>query len=281
MDTKHFAETYNKLLGQLWHKGTDEINERTGTNIKTLRGGTSFKVDLETGRLPVAGNRKYWPKIAAVETAWQIMGTQDPTWIVEKAPKLWSNFVEDGKLKTAYGYRWRHHFGRDQLSLAIHALNRDPSNRQIWVQAWDPAVDGLGEPDQPKNIPCPIGFSLSVVGEELHMSLFIRSSDVFVGLPYDVMGYAMTLDAIAATMELKPGTMHVTLAHPHIYGAHYEYVEQCLKDRTRYAEDIEQPLPNWTIPEIAMEPDRYVEFVNRGANRMDQHDYSPLPELIL
>ena len=94
MQAKSFHEAYRGLLSELMNHGVTEVNERTKTEIKMLQGAHSFKLDLSDGRLPVAGNRRYYPHVAAAETAWQFMGTKDPTFILGKAPKLWSKFLE-------------------------------------------------------------------------------------------------------------------------------------------------------------------------------------------
>jgi thymidylate synthase len=290
-----FHAAYRNLLTELHHHGVEELNQRTKVKIKMLQGGHSFKLDLSDCKVPVAGNRRYWPHIAAAEVAWQFMGTRNPEFILRQAPKLWSKFVEDGELKTAYGYRWREAFGRDQLDLAMKALTDDPSNRQVWMQAWDPRTDGLGQPGQPKNIPCPIGFTLGRDKNKVHMSLFIRSSDVFVGLPYDVMCYALTLDAICASMGLVPGTLHVTLAHPHIYEPHWKMVQACVTgefdsndwdgkkrfgDRSSWSSDVEPAMPGMTIEHILSAPDGYVEHVKRLSARVGYNPWNPMPEVI-
>ena len=284
MRTETFNYHYRGLLEEIHRYGEFEINARTGVGIYMLEGGHSFKLDLSDGKLPVAGNRKYFPRVAAAETAWQFLGTQDPDWILKVAPKLWSNFVEDGKLKTAYGYRWREHFGRDQLALAIEELANNPTNRQLYVSAWDPATDGLGTPNQPKNIPCPVGFSVSRIENNIHMSVFIRSSDVFVGLPYDVMGYALTLDAIAASIDCSSGTLHVTLAHPHYYDPHAQFVEDCLIGDHKvwaFPDTIEPDLPYMSMGTIVANPDRYMDLVARLTKDVIQQDWNPLPTLVL
>lgn len=271
-----FAEEYRELLISCVHGGTQEINSRTGVLIRMVEGGYSFKLDLSDGKLPVAGNRRYWPHLAAAETAWQFMGTQDPTWILSQAPKIWQDFVEEGKLKTAYGYRWREHFGRDQLELAMEELQNNPTNRQLFISAWDPAADGLGGP-QPKNIPCPLGFSLTRTGDKVHCSVFIRSSDIFVGLPYDVMGYSLTLAAIAKSVGCVPGTLHVTLAHPHVYEPHFEAIYTCI-GRLHHWETEEPELPLWSVEQIAAHPDTYVENVRHRP--FPRHRWNPMPELV-
>ena len=89
-----FSQTYRQLLNDLVCSPHEELNKRTGSRIKLLLGGQSFKISLANGRLPVVGNRAYFPHIAAAETAWQLMGTKDPAFILKHAPKLWSKFVE-------------------------------------------------------------------------------------------------------------------------------------------------------------------------------------------
>lgn len=278
-------EAYRSLINGLYHRSYYEVNARTGVGISVLRGGQSFKLNLSRGKLPVPGNRRYFPHIAATEVAWQFMGTKDPSWIVKHAPKLWSKFVEDGELKAAYGYRWKHHFGRDQLGLMIQALRDDPTNRQLFISSWDPATDGLGSPNQPMNIPCPVGFSVTAGDGALHMSVFVRSSDVFVGLPYDVMSYALTLDAISMSVGIKPGTLHFTLAHAHSYEPHAQMIEDCIFDsspgRSGWITDCEPRLPGWSVEMIEADPDGYRNHVKTLAGFVKQHEWNPLPEVVV
>lgn len=306
MNSKSFHEAYRWLLSELMNHGVTEENARTRTKIKMLQGAHSFKLDLTDGRLPIAGNRRYYPHIAAAETAWQFMGTKDPTFIVGKAPKLWSKFVEmetthvgtvstqKEVLKTAYGFRWRKAFGRDQIALACDELMNNPTNRQLFISAWDPSSDGLGG-EQPKNIPCPVGFTVSRFRDDLHMSVFIRSSDVFVGLPYDVMCYSLTADAIAATVGIRPASLHVTLAHPHLYEPHWKATHACLGSSiwdsyadkkefegasTTWPSNVSPNLPGWNIAMIEEQPDAYVDVVKQLARRTRQNSWDPMPELI-
>jgi thymidylate synthase len=281
-------EAYKTLLSLIWNFGVEEFNERTKTKIRALPGGYAFKLDLSNGRLPVAGNRRYWPKVAAAEVAWQFMGTKSPDFIMKHAPKIWGDFIENGELRTAYGYRWMKHFGRDQIEMALDQLRNNPTNRQLYVTAWDPSSDGLGGPDQPKNIPCPVGFAISHLAGQLHLSLFIRSSDVFVGLPYDVMGYAFLLDAFAASCGKRPGTLHVTMAHPHIYDPHREMVHQCLHSGTALAEahnvwtkNVAPQLPAWSIEKIKEDPEGYIEQVKVLSQRVDFNPWNPMPPVIV
>lgn len=281
---KSLNTVYRSLLSTIWNKGITEVNSRTGVTILVLPGGYSFKL-IPSGYLPVPSNRRYSPHIAAAETAWQFMGTQDPKFILEHAPKLWTKFVEEGKIKTAYGWRWRKAFHRDQIKLMLDELQHNPSNRQLFILAWDPFTDGLGG-EQPKNVPCPVGFSIHRINNSLHMSVFIRSSDVFVGLPYDIMSYSLTLDAIAASIDCKPGSLHITLAHAHIYEPQWRFTDACLNGPPDNDEDVRraskiwpescQPtLPAWPINRILSHPKEYCDTVKTLSNRTTRNSWNP------
>ncbi|UYA99043.1 thymidylate synthase [Xanthomonas phage vB_Xar_IVIA-DoCa10] len=286
-----FYDTYGALIA--WALSSPiEANERTGTRVRVGRGGVAFRVDLSDGLLPTIGFRKTFPKSAAAEVAWYVLGSQDAAFITKYAP-LWDKFVEAisypvyeddvfiGRssfkgVKSAYGYRWRRHFGRDQIRLAVEALRKDPSDRRVYVSAWDPAEDGLGEQGQ-KNVPCPTSFTFSITGGELHSSLFLRSSDLFVGLPYDVMGHALLMDAVAHELGIRPGVMHVSLAHAHLYDAHWDMAGQMLH------QDPVLPklqLPGWKLSQIEQHPDDYVVRYAEEAKQLTWPAFSPKPEVI-
>lgn len=279
-----FYDTWAALLVWAMTSGTIEENKRTGSRIKVGRGGTSFRVDLSDGILPTAGFRKMFPKSAAAEVAWFLSGTRDVEFIRKYAP-LWDKFVEPiwekGRtyegIAAAYGHRWREHFGRDQLITAINALSADPSDRRCVVVAWDPAHDGNGAKGQ-KNVPCPMAFTLSVSDGELHSSMFIRSSDLFVGLPYDVMGHALLMDAIAATLRLKCGVMHFTLAHAHLYESHWRMAEECLM---RPPVVPAMPMPGFNIQQIIKAPDDYVMRVVQETVQYVWPEFNPRPDVVV
>lgn len=278
-----FYDIYGALMSWILTSGIEEKNARTGHRVKVGRGGTSFRLDLADGLLPTAGFRKLFPKSAAAEVAWFLMGTRDVAFIRKYAP-LWDKFVEpiwekgqtfDG-IAAAYGYRWRTHFGRDQLIEAVNALSADPSDRRCVVVAWDPAHDGNGAKGQ-KNVPCPMAYTLSVTNGELHSSLLIRSSDVFVGLPYDVMGHAYLMDAIAASLRVKLGVMHITLAHPHLYEDHWDMAAQSLQQAPVVPK---LQLPGFNLQQIIKAPDDYVERVGAEAKAVEWPSFNPKPFIV-
>lgn len=271
-----FRLTYEELLWKLLRRGKEELNERTGHRILALP-PVSFNLDLSSHDLPVCGLRRLHPRTAAAEVAWFLSGDRDVSWL-RKYARIWDKFTEaDGQtIHAAYGYRWRHAFGRDQLALALDALSDNSSDRRIYVANWDPREDGLGAEGQ-KNVPCPLGFTLSVLDGQLNSQLTLRSSDVFVGLPYDVMGHALLMDAIAADLGVELGTMGVALAHPHLYDVHYGMAEEAMA--TQWSESTLR-MPGLSTQTILRDRDGYVGVLKSLSGRVDWPAYNPLPEVV-
>jgi thymidylate synthase len=271
-----FADIYRNLL--LWALNSpEEANGRTARKVRVGRGGTSFRLDLSDEMLPTCGLRKTFPKSAAAEVAWYLSGVQDVTWMRQHAP-FWDKFVEaDGKtIKSAYGYRWREHFGRDQIQLAIDALKSDPSDRRVYVSAWDPADDGLGEVGQ-RNVPCPVAFNFHVQGGELHSTMTLRSSDIFVGLPYDVMGHALLMASMAASIGVRLGVMQVAICHAHLYEDHYGMAEEAVTQRAVVPELY---MPRWTVEEVETRMDAYVGMMVAAQNHHEWPAFNPRPSVV-
>lgn len=275
----NLTDVYCQILTDIDAQGSYERNERTGRLLKVFPGGKSFRIGFSGKRLPVIGLRKLYPKTAAAELAWFIQGTRGVAWLQNHCG-IWDAFVEDDgvTIDAAYGFRWRAHFGRDQLGMAIARLKEDPSCRRVMVSAWDPAEDGLGEPS--KNVPCPTHFTLSIIGGELHSSLFLRSSDVFVGLPYDLMTHSLLLDAIAVELGVLKGSLHVTLAHAHIYDSHLNMMTQITRGRQR-GSTVYLASPEVSVTQILEDPDGYVASVAQLAQRLEFPRWNPRPELVI
>lgn len=262
-----FDDQYIALLRRIMNEGYIEYNNRTKTEIKALPQRTL--VFNLINHVPVVGARKIFPHVAAAELAWTLQGTQDTTFI-KKYSKMWTQFEDEpNKVMTAYGYRWRTQFNRDQLMDAIEALKKDRSNRQIWVTAWDAAEDGLLNIGKYKNMPCIIGFMLNTIGNKLNMTVVIRSSDTIVGLPYDTMMYAFLLCALSKSIGVPTGKLFIVLNHAHIYKSHYELAYRMIGSYEKYTilkRPIDQefvpqsiPLPQHSIEQILANPDDYVE----------------------
>ena len=260
-------------------RGVRQVNQRTGVGVRTVPGGAALKVNLSSRHLPTIRTRRMFPKTPAAEVAWFLSGRKSTEWL-SKYTKIWAKFADkDGDVANAYGWRWREHFGRDQLRAMVRLLAADPSSRHALVSTWDPAIDGLGTPS--RATPCPAFFQLGVTGESLHMCLYMRSSDVMVGLPYDIMGFSLLLDAVAASLSLLNGTLTVFIANAHVYDVHMDAAAQLLKNVVRVDSYQDPLLPAWTLDDIRRAPDQYVNWVAASTSGLDQPTFSPKLEVVL
>ncbi|QDH84303.1 putative thymidylate synthase [Achromobacter phage vB_AxyS_19-32_Axy16] len=286
----NFAKQYRHIIKGMID-GTNIVeqhNERTGEIVRTMPGGLSWGFWIANRMAPTIDLRRTYIKTAAAECAWFAQGTQDTSWI-KKHCKIWEKFEEpvgfaflDGQshemmgVKNAYGYRYRNHFGRDQLQDAINALQMDPSSRQIYISAWDPASDGLLNRGE-KNVPCPAAFTLNVLNGQLHSSYFLRSSDLFVGLPYDMLTHSLLVTAMADSLGIQPGYISVLIGHAHMYKKHQEMAMEALKYQD------EAPLiymEKFPLAAIEAEPDDFVAHYQVADSRASHPQYSCRPEVV-
>ncbi len=220
-----FDTIYQNLIKKIMEEGIEELNERTGHKIKILPGLT-FQIDVEKEGFPILTLRKNPIKSPIAEQVWFITGDKN-TEFLRKYTKMWDQFIEeDGTITSAYGYRWRHHFGRDQLGQLIKHLKEEPHSRQGVVITWDPADDGLYgtnlKATYKKNAPCPFAFTVNIVGGRLHLHNIIRSNDMMLGCPFDTFGFSLLMYTLAQKLEVRPGIYTHTISNAHIYDTHYE-----------------------------------------------------------
>ena len=283
-----FAQLYTALLTRFVRGlGTETgVNERTSAEIHFIPEGLTMNFPVEH-LLPTISARRTFPRTAAVEAMWIMSGSPSLGRLHAHKVKIWDKFTdEDGDVSTAYGWRYRNYFHRDQLAMAIKHLAEQPTSRQVWISAWDPGRDGLGDKPLP-NFPCPVGFNLHLSKGGLHSTLVMRSSDVFVGLPYDVMGHAYLLAAIAASIDIEMDvlSMQVVLAHPHLYDCHMDMAREALTQERSYLRTAMEPwirLPRWSTRRLVRYHKDYITAVERELSEVSTWpSYHCKPEVVL
>ncbi|MEN9614074.1 MAG: hypothetical protein RLZZ347_381 [Candidatus Parcubacteria bacterium] len=223
-----FDEIYQNLVQNIMKNGIAEVNQRTGHETKAIP-GVSFSIDLEKDGFPLLTLRKIPVKMFVAEQIWFISGARKPEDFLRDYTKIWDEFTNPGDVVTvAYGYRWRKHFGRDQLGKLVALLEKEPSSRQGVVITWDPTSDGLGGATK-KNVPCLFAFTVNIIGGRLNLHNVIRSNDVMLGFPSDVAGFSLLLCILAQRLGVKPGMYTHSISNAHIYDTHYPGAEELLK----------------------------------------------------
>lgn len=117
------------------------------------------------------------PIFHLMESIWMLAGRRDVAF-VEQYNKNMKNFSDDGvNFNAAYGWRWRQHFGHDQIIDVIELLRKEPRTRQAVVQMWD--THDLYKRTVDKA--CNTQIVFQVRNDELHMTVFNRSNDLWWG----------------------------------------------------------------------------------------------------
>ena len=265
-----FDTTYQNLLKDIMARGFAETNERTGHETKALPGLT-FSHDIERDGFPVLTLRKIPTKIFIAEQLWFISGARKPADFLRDFTKIWDDFTNPGDVVTvAYGYRWRKHFGRDQLGKLVELLKKEPSSRHGVVVTWDPSSDGLGGINK-SNVPCPFTFTVGILGGKLHLHNVVRSNDMILGFPHDVAGFALLQCVLAQELGVKPGVYTHTISNAHVYDIHYAAAEEII-NRTNEHKNITITLPQNSFSRAEKKDPKLVEEIFQNINSQ----YSPM-----
>jgi thymidylate synthase len=117
--------------------------------------------------------------------------------------------------------------GKDQLMEAVHLIKDNPESRRIIISLWNP-----NELDEESTLlpPCP-AFYQFFANEDgmLHLNLYQRSCDTFLGVPYNTAQDALFLCMMAQVTGRKPGVFNHMFGDAHIYLNHLDQVNQQLE----------------------------------------------------
>lgn len=259
-----FDAIYKNLIRRIMEEGIEEFNERTGHKTRSLPGLT-FQTDIEKDGFPVLTLRKNPIKSPIAEQVWFITGDKN-TEFLRRYTKMWDEFIEeDGTITSAYGYRWKHHFGRDQIGGLVELLQKDPSSRHGVIITWDPKDDGYGGTPK-KNVPCPYTFTVNIIGGRLNLHNIIRSNDMMLGCPFDTFGFSLLMCTLAQKLGVRPGIYTHSISNAHIYDIHYDGALELIKRENDH--------PN-IFPKL---PDQiYDRSLNKDENIVDEIYQSFVP----
>ena len=241
---------YLDLLNLVLNNG-ELANNRTGIASYNYF-GTQSRYDLKYG-FPLLTTKKIHFKSVLHELLWFISGSTNIKYLVDHDIRIWnewpyekykksssyqnesieefiekikkdSNFAKTwGELGPVYGHQWRDFDGIDQLQNAIKEIKTNPSSRRIIVSAWNPRdIKDMLLP------PCHTLFQFFVQNNKLHLQLYQRSADLFLGVPFNIASYALLLMIVADICKLEPGTFIHTIGVAHIYENHLLQVKQQL-----------------------------------------------------
>ncbi len=265
-----FDQTYQQILRKIFTKGIKETSGLQKVETCSLP-GIHFTHDIEKDGFPLLTLRKAPIKLFVAEQIWFIAGSRKPDDFLRDYTKIWDVFTNPNDVVTvAYGYRWRKHFGRDQLKLLIDLLKKEPLSRHGVVIAWDPGADGLSTIKK-ANVPCPFSFVVNIIGGRLNLHLIMRSNDFYLGTPADVSGFALLQCIIAQKLGYRPGVYSHSISNAHVYQNQYEAVKELLKRKNNHPK-IVLKLPKNSFDRAEKKDKKLVEEIIKNI----ESQYKPL-----
>jgi thymidylate synthase len=213
-------EAYHNLLKQIIDQGAKKT-DRTGTGTLSLF-GTQMRFDLQKG-FPLITTKKVHLKSIIIELLWFLKGDTNIGFLKENGVSIWDEWAdENGNLGPVYGHQWRNwptpdggHV--DQISEVIKQIKNTPDSRRMMVSAWN-----VSDIPNMKLPPCHALFQFYVADGKLSCSLYQRSADFFLGVPFNIASYALLTMMVAQVCDLETGDFVWTGGDTHLYLNHLE-----------------------------------------------------------
>lgn len=227
---------YLELLKDVIENGTQK-GDRTGTGTKAVF-GRQFRHNLADG-FPLLTTKKLHFKSIANELIWMLNGGTNTKWLNENGVTIWDEWAtEDGDLGPIYGAQWTAWPTKDgrkinQIDYMVDCLKNNPNSRRILFHGWNTEYlpdEKMSPQENVKNgrqalAVCHLLYQAFVAEGRLSMQLYIRSSDVFLGLPYNTAALALLTHMLAQQCDLIPHEIIVTLGDTHAYLNHMEQIQ--------------------------------------------------------
>ncbi|WIY24024.1 thymidylate synthase [Parasedimentitalea psychrophila] len=229
-------QQYHDALRQILQHG-EPSPDRTGTGTLSSF-GLQTRYALADG-FPLVSTKKLHLKSIIHELLWFLSGDTNIGYLRENGVSIWNEWAdENGDLGPVYGHQWRR-FPRldlvegttgdeplyragsvDQIADLVENIKKSPDSRRLIVSAWNPAdVPQMALP------PCHTLWQVRVLNGKMHLQLYQRSADMFLGVPFNIASYALLLLMLAHVTGYEPGDFVHTLGDAHIYANHTEQVQ--------------------------------------------------------
>lgn len=215
VDRTTFGHAWLHLLSYLVEKG-----QAVSPRGKAIREIPNVSLHVRNGLANVLWcpirNPSY--RFMVAEWLWIWFGRDDVASIVQYNPKI-AEFSDDGvTFSSAYGPRIKTQWLRVQNLLEV-----DPDTRQAVIQIYHPPLA------QTKDVACTLSVQFLLRQKKLHVIVNMRSSDIWLGLPYDFYNFSMLGNIMAAARGVELGTVTFHLGSSHLYEVNLEKANEILR----------------------------------------------------
>jgi len=241
---------YTQLIHDILTDGTLETGRNGVTKVSI---GNIMYFNLDDGKIPLLTTKKVAWKTCLRELLWFIRGSTDNTELQKEKVKIWNDngsrdfldsrglqHLAENDLGPVYGFQWRHFNadyhtckddytgkGVDQLKHIIDNLKtaEGRQSRRLIMSAWNPCqIDEMALP------PCHVLVQFNVTeGCKLSCSLYQRSGDVGLGVPFNIASYSFLTHLLAKHCGLEAHQFVYHLGNAHIYDDHFEPLVEQIK----------------------------------------------------
>jgi len=161
------------------------------------------------------------------------------------APKFWKGISgRDGKIQSNYGYLIFHEkkpYKKIKITSyknVLDILTKDKFSRQAILHYNLPLHYAINK----KDIPCTVCTQILIRNGKLNFFVFQRSSDLYLGLPYDMSWHCYLIKRLVGelkkrNMKIKPGHLTIFIGSAHIYKKDAQSMKNFLIKRKFHAKE--------------------------------------------
>lgn len=191
--------------------------------------GAGLRIRNPRNRLDTTRSRKMNPAFAFAEFIAMLSGIERVSFFEQFIP-AYGEYSSNGlSLDGAYGTRVVASNG-NQIEAVIEKLRRKPQSRRAVVSIYDreDLISGAGG----LNTPCTLALQF-IQGHhgQLDMVAYMRSSDIYLGLPNDIVAFTMLQEYVATQLGWPLGE------YTHIAGSLHYYEDDKLEDKMLQARE--------------------------------------------
>jgi thymidylate synthase len=224
------AHSFNvPTVDDLMRKALEALRS-DGTHINPTKGGcteiSAVAFELTNPRARASRSSTRGRLFSALgELCWYLAGSNQTEDIAYYVP-FYRKFDEEGVIFGGYGPRLVSFDGVNQLEYVIGLLRNNPSSRRIVIQLFDHR-DSVGHH---LDIPCTCTLQYLLREGRLSAITYMRSNDVFRGMPHDIFCFTMLQEIIARSVGAELGSYHHMVGSLHLYDRDIEILDTFLAE---------------------------------------------------
>jgi thymidylate synthase len=223
------VDQYERLCQRIANSGTWVTNERTGIRCLTVI-NADLEYDVGANEFPLVTTRKCFYRAAIAEllgylrgydnaaqfraigcNTWNANANENQAWLNNSVRKGQDDM---GRVYGVQGRQWQKPDGTvlDQLKKVVNNLSQGIDDRGEIITFYNPGEFELG-----CLRPCMHTHTFSLLGDTLHLTSYMRSCDVPLGLTFNMPQCFVLLALMAQITGHKAGKVYHKIVNAHIY----------------------------------------------------------------